>query len=176
MSHQWSSGEDEICALDRDESSTSLALDGPPDTEDGLTKNEPVRFYFAPEAPGKGPCFILVRGSRWSKFLLARVGIQNEAFFERPNWGGEPLVHPNGQPWAWTYRTLDELELDESRIMDSAQLIDFMSLARIAAGDLVSAVTADPKKPPKARVLPSLVAGAGLSTATPTMELFQDAA
>ncbi len=46
--------------------------------------------------------------------MLQKAGITGAPFWERPARPGEPEIHPNGQPWAWVYRSLIELEADEA--------------------------------------------------------------
>ena len=88
----------------------------------------PVRFYFVPELPNKGACFVLLRGPKWTSYLLNRIGVRTPPFFERAHFAHEPEAFQNGQPWAWIYKSLSDLQKDETRWC-SPETMDVMMAA-----------------------------------------------
>lgn len=73
-----------------------------------------IRFYFHHNFRDAGERFIAIATPKWTPFLLGRMGL-NALFFERPAYPHEKDVFPNGHPWAWQYKTLEELVKDEAQ-------------------------------------------------------------
>jgi len=81
-----------------------------------------TRFYFQPDYGDRGDCFVVLAGARWTSFLVRRAGIQVEPFFQRDSLAHEPDTFKNGHPYAWLYRSADDLLRDERRWMAADEL------------------------------------------------------
>lgn len=113
-----------------------------------------TKFCFQRNFSDKGDCFLVLAGSKWTNYLLQRNGISGEPFFERESLKHEPEAFPNGHPYAWIYRNLEDLLRDECRWSTEAQLQDLRKLAESA----VAAAEQMPIRPTIAALPESLFA------------------
>lgn len=72
------------------------------------------------DVPGAAPAVVALVSTCWTRFLRERAGLLGEPFFERPSLEWEPDTHANGHPYAWLYRDVDQMLLDERRLGGTA--------------------------------------------------------
>jgi hypothetical protein len=95
----------------------------PSDVRDG----ERLASFYLASLPGEsGLVVAILVGSKWTDFLRRHSHITGEPFFEREALPGEPDLHPNGHPFGWFYRSVEELLLDEARWLSPGQLRELM--------------------------------------------------
>ena len=90
----------------------------------GAARELPRRTLFfllrEPDLPGAAPAVVALVSTCWTRFLRERAGLRGEPFFGRPSHECEPDTHANGHPYAWLYRDVGQVLLDERRLSSVA--------------------------------------------------------
>ena len=72
------------------------------------------------DLPGAAPAVVALVSTCWTRFLRERAGLHGEPLFDRPAHEWEPDTHANGHPFAWIYRDIEHVLLDERRLGGAA--------------------------------------------------------